>query len=80
MKLTSRKFWITVAAMLASIATSITGMHTDNTTITAIGMICMVISSAIYAGAEAYVDANRVVETVARDDGDKEAEDDIKED
>lgn len=80
MKLTSRKFWITVAAMLASIATSITGMHTDNTAVTVIGMICMVISSAIYAGAEAYVDANRVVETVARDDDDKEAEDGIKED
>jgi hypothetical protein len=80
MKLTSRKFWITVAAMLASIATSITGMHTDNTTITAIGMICTVISSAIYAGAEAYVDANRVIETVERDDDDKEAEDGIKED
>ena len=71
MKLTSRKFWITVAAMLASIATSITGMHTDNTTICVIGMICTVISSAIYAGAEAYVDANRVVETVARDDDDR---------
>ena len=71
MKLTSRKFWITVAAMLASIATSITGMHTDNTAITVIGMICMVVSSAIYAGAEAYVDANRVIETVARDDDDR---------
>lgn len=78
MKLTSRKFWITVAAMLASIATSIAGMHTDNTAITVIGMICMVISSAIYAGAEAYVDANRVIETVARDDDDKEAEDGIE--
>lgn len=80
MKLTSRKLWITVAAMLASIATSIAGMNTDNTAITMIGMICTVISSAIYAGAEAYVDANRVVETVARDDDDKEAEDGIKED
>ena len=80
MKLTSRKFWITVAAMLASIATSIAGMNTDNTAIAVIGMICTVISSAIYAGAEAYVDANRVVETVARDDDDKEAEDGVKED
>lgn len=71
MKLTSRKFWITVAAMSASIATSIAGMNTDNTAITVIGMICMVISSAIYAGAEAYVDANRTIETVARDDDDR---------
>ena len=78
MKLTSRKFWITVAAMLASIATSIAGMNTDNTAITVIGMICTVISSAIYAGAEAYVDANRTIETVARDDDDKEAEDGIE--
>ena len=33
-KLTSRKFWICVAAMLASIATSIAGLQTGNTTVT----------------------------------------------
>ena len=71
MKLTSRKFWITVAAMLASIASSITGMQTNNHKIMAIGIICTVVSAAIYAGAEAYVDANRKIETIARDDDDK---------
>ena len=39
-KLTSRKFWICVAAMLASIATSIAGLQTGNTTIAAVGTIC----------------------------------------
>lgn len=57
-KLTSRKFWICVAAFLASVATSIAGITTDNQTILAVGTICGVLSAAIYAGAEAYVDAN----------------------
>ena len=74
MKLTSRKFWITVAAMLASIASSITGMQTNNPKIMAIGIICTVVSAAIYAGAEAYVDANR--KTIARDDDDKNSDPD----
>ena len=73
MKLTSGKFWITVAAMLASIASSITGMQTNNPKIMAIGIICTVVSAAIYAGAEAYVDANRKIETIARDDDDKDS-------
>ena len=73
MKLTSRKFWITVTAMLASIASSITGMQTNNPKIMAIGIICTVVSAAIYAGAEAYVDANRKIETIARNDDDKDS-------
>lgn len=56
-KLTSRKFWICVAAFLASVATSISGMATDNQTITIIGTICGIISAAIYAFCEAWVDA-----------------------
>lgn len=56
-KLTSRKFWLAVAAMLASIAASITGLTTENETIATIGIICSVASAAIYAAAEAYVDA-----------------------
>lgn len=55
-KLTSRKFWICVAAMLASIATSIAGLQTGNTTIAAVGTICGIISAAIYAFCEAWVD------------------------
>lgn len=55
-KLTSRKFWICVAAMLASIATSIAGIQTQNTTITTIGTVCAILSAAIYAFCEAWVD------------------------
>lgn len=55
-KLTSRKFWISVAAMLGSIAASVTGLAIDNDTVAAVGMVCGVISAAIYAAAEAYVD------------------------
>ena len=59
-KLTSRKFWICVAAMLASIATSIAGLQTGNTTIAAVGTICGIISGAIYAYCEAWVDGKAV--------------------
>lgn len=57
-KLTSRKFWIAVAAMLASIATSIAGIATTNETVATVGVICSVASAAIYAFAEAYVDGS----------------------
>lgn len=59
-KLTSRKFWICVAAMLASIATSIAGLQTGNTTIAAVGTICGIISAAIYAFCEAWVDGKAI--------------------
>ena len=59
-KLTSRKFWICVAAMLASIATSISGLHSGNEVIVTIGVVCGVISAAIYAFCEAWVDAAAV--------------------
>ena len=59
-KLTSRKFWICVAAMLASIATSISGLHSGNEVIATIGVVCGVISAAIYAFCEAWVDAAAV--------------------
>ena len=55
-KLTSRKFWIAVAAALASIGGSVAGIATDNTALTATGMVCTMLSAAIYAAAEAYVD------------------------
>lgn len=60
MKLTSRKFWICVAAFLASIAVSITGLHSNNTTVVAIGTVCGIISAAIYAFCEAWVDGKAV--------------------
>mgnify|MGYP002515507065 FL=1 len=59
-KITSRKFWICVAAFLGSVATSISGIATGNQTIATIGVIAGVLSAAIYAAAEAYVDARAV--------------------
>ena len=56
-KLTSRKFWICVAAFLGSIAASISGIVTDNQTV---GIVCGVLSAAIYAFCEAWVDSNAV--------------------
>ena len=61
-KLSSRKFWISVAAMLGSIAVSIKGIVTDNQTITTIGVVCGVASAAIYAFCEAWVDGKAVEE------------------
>ena len=60
-KLTSRKFWVCVAAMLASIAASIAGITTENQTILAVGTICGVASAAIYAFCEAWVDSKAAV-------------------
>lgn len=55
-KLTSRKFWLAVAAFLASIGGSITGLVTDQQWVAAVGLICTMLSAAIYAASEAYVD------------------------
>lgn len=63
-KLTSRKFWICVAAFLGSIAASISGIATSNQTITAIGLVCGVLSAAIYAFCEAWVDGKATTKTV----------------
>lgn len=59
-KLTSRKFWICVAAMLASIATSIAGIKSQNETVIIIGTVCGIASAAIYAFCEAWVDGKAV--------------------
>ena len=59
-KLTSRKFLLCLAAFLASVATSIAGLHSDNETVTIIGMVCSIFSAAIYSAAEAFVDAKAV--------------------
>lgn len=55
-KLKSRKFWVAVAAMLASIGTSIGGVVTDNQTVATVGVVCLIASQAIYSFCEAYVD------------------------
>lgn len=59
MKLTSRKFWVCVASILASIGTSVAGLATSEKWIAMVGIVCTVLSSAIYAGCEAYVDGVR---------------------
>ena len=59
-KLTSRKFWLSIAAMLGSIGTSIAGLTSNNDTIATVGIVCAVLSAAIYAGCEAYIDAAAV--------------------
>ena len=56
-RLTSRKFWISIAAFLGSIGGSITGIAIGNDTLTTVGMVCTALSAAIYVAAEAYVDA-----------------------
>lgn len=62
-KLTSRKFWAAVAAFLMSLSTSIVGMNTNNPQLMIFGTICGVVSTAIYAAAEAYVDGARYVDS-----------------
>ena len=59
-KLMSRKFWVCVAAMLASIATSVSGLATQNEVIVAIGTVSGIASAAIYAFCEAWVDGKAV--------------------
>ena len=59
-KLKSRKFWICVAAFLGSIATSIAGICSSNEVVTIIGPGCGILSAAIYAFCEAWVDAKAV--------------------
>ena len=56
----SRKFLLSVAAFLASIGGSITGIVTDNQALTIAGAVCTMLSAAIYAALEAYVDGKSV--------------------
>ena len=49
-----------MAAFLASIAVSISGLASNNATITAIGTVCGILSAAIYAFCEAWVDGKAV--------------------
>ena len=59
-KICSRKFLMCLAAFLASIATSISGIATDNQTIIILGTVCGILSAAIYAFCEAWVDSKSV--------------------
>lgn len=59
-KFSSRKFLLSVAAFLASIGGSIGGLIVGNQTLTIAGGVCMMLSAAIYAACEAYVDGKAV--------------------
>lgn len=59
-KLTSRKFWLCVSAFLGSIATSISGLVTDNQYVITIGVVAGILSVAIYSFCEAWVDGKAV--------------------
>lgn len=56
-KFMSRKFWITVAAFLGSIGTSIAGLAASEKWVAIVGIVCAMLSTAIYTAMEAYVDA-----------------------
>ena len=58
-KLSSRKFWVSVAAFLGSIGGTVTGVATGDSALATAGIICTALSAAIYAASEAYVDAAR---------------------
>lgn len=57
---TSRKFWLSVAAALASLGTGITGIIVGNQTLAIVGSCLTVISASIYAFCEAWVDSKAV--------------------
>ena len=69
-KLKSRKFWICVAAFLASLGMSIAGLRSDNEIVAAIGTISTILATAIYAFCEAWVDAAAVSSDKEDTDGD----------
>ena len=62
-KLTSRKFWVCVAAALASLGTGISGIVVGNQTLAIVGSVLTVISASIYAFVEAWVDSKAVNNT-----------------
>ena len=69
-KITSRKFWISVAAFLGSIAVSISGIVTGEKWVTITGTVAGILSAAIYSACEAYVDgANKYIILEEDDDG-----------
>ena len=67
-KFKSRKFLISVAAFLHSIAISIGGLATGNAQLATFGVVCSIVSAAIYAACEAWVDASHCNDIVLEDD------------
>lgn len=58
-KLTSRKFWVCIAAFLSSLGMGFAGMAMGNEILGTVGAICAVFAAAIYAACEAAVDCAR---------------------
>ena len=83
-RFTSRKFLLCLAAFLGSIGTSIAALHTDNQTVASVGIVCAILSAAIYAMVEAYVDGKAVNQIEERafdlDFEDYDADEDEEED
>lgn len=73
-KLLSRKFWISVAAFLGSIAASVAGLVVEERWITIVGVICGMLSAGIYAAAEAYTDAAHAEDIVLLEDKDNDGQ------
>lgn len=77
---TSRKFLICAAAFLGSIGTSIAALHSDSQIVASVGIVCAIISAAIYAAVEAYVDGKALghddIEEMIFDFQDYDPEDD----
>ena len=67
-KLTSRKFWISVASFLASVGTAIGGIATDNQTLAVVGVVCGAVATAIYTIVEGVVDASHKTPSVTGSD------------
>ena len=67
-KITSRKFWLSVAAFLGSIAASISGIATGEKWLTITGIVCGTLSAGIYAAMEAWTDAAHADDIVLVDD------------
>ena len=55
-KITSRKFLLSLAAFLGSIAASVAGLATGEKWITITGVVCGMLSAALYAAIEAATD------------------------
>lgn len=59
-KLSSRVFWVCLAAFLASVGSSIAGLGTGNEVLAGVGMTCTILAAGIYSAAEKATDIARI--------------------
>lgn len=62
-KLTSRKFWVAIAAGLCGVGAGVSGLVIGDHDLTKGGLLLIALGSGIYAAAEAYVDGKSVAST-----------------